>query len=637
MKITKLHFTLAVTFVSLPLVVNGAPKQNNDYYTGYEGVVLGERTPRSATDAITKQATQIPGDIYRGTVFGAEQKEYRGDVLGNRPRAKSKLVYDTSLIRAIKINDTDRVRTLLYANVNVNEKNYAGITPMTVAAEKGNMDIIRLLVENGKADINAKSSYGVTPLIAATAAGQAEVVQYLIKHGADSTAKDDLGKTALTYASNFDNAKTLSDLIALDKTSLNIPDNAGNTPLIYSAQRGYLANVKTLLSNGANVNYRNPASGLSALSAAAAEGYLPVVKWLVKNGKADVNLPDLSGRTPIFYAVENDKPEVLQFLLANGADVNSKDHTGVTALMRASAKDRQACQKILLNQKNIDVNAQDNLGRSVVTYSIYASELEPIKELVAAKADINIPDAQGNTPLMNAIKAKNDRASVFLIQQGALLTAVNNTGDTAFTLTPQFLPDSATSRVLGVKQATVEQQALQAEAEKLAALQALEQQLIEEENTVSQLQAEKAAELTQQAAEKEAEVRAQVTQEYQDKTALLDNDPEIQRLQQQLENAKAQKAAALQAEIDQRVDEQMGRATAVKQQAQAQVKQTQAAVNQQAAQANKQAAKAQNTARKKQTAVKQQANKTAGKIKGEYIPKSSIAPKEVSMADLLNQ
>ena len=292
-------FTLAVS----PLVAQNADSQD-DYYTGYEGVVLGERTPRSATDAIAQQATQVPGDIYRGTLFGAEQKKYEGDTLGNRPRAKTKYVYDTSLVRAVKISDVDRVRTLMYANVNVNEKNYAGITPLTIAAEKGNMEIIKMLVEDGKAVVNDASSYGVTPIISAAAAGNTEVVAYLVKHGADVTAKDDLGKTALIYASGTDNAKLISNLIALDNTAVNLPDNAGNTPLIYAAQKGLNNNVKVLLSHGAMVNYRNPATGLSALSAAAAEGHSDTARLLVRTGKADVNIADLSGRTPIFYAVE---------------------------------------------------------------------------------------------------------------------------------------------------------------------------------------------------------------------------------------------------------------------------------------------------------------------------------------------
>lgn len=346
----KLGFIFVFTLAVSPLCAQNAQSQD-DYYTGYEGVVLGERAPRSATDAIAEQATQVPGDIYRGTLFGAEQKKYEGDTLGNRPRATTKYVYDTSLVRAIKISDTDRVRTLMYANVNVNEKNYAGITPLTIAAEKGNMEIIKMLVEDGKAVVNDPSSYGVTPLIAAAAAGNDKVVEYLIAQGADVTAKDDLGKTALIYAIGFDNPTLISSLIKLDNKAVNLPDNSGNTPLIYAAQKGLVNNIKLLLANGAKVDYRNPATGLCALSAAAAEDQSAAIRLLVRTGKADVNLPDLSGRTPIFYAVEQDKADALRTLISLGADVNAQDNNGVTPLMRASAKNRQDCVNILLKQK----------------------------------------------------------------------------------------------------------------------------------------------------------------------------------------------------------------------------------------------------------------------------------------------
>lgn len=631
MKTKNLHLSLALSLALFPVLPIGANAQA-EYYTGYEGLVLGESKPRSATDAITEQATQVPGDIYRGTVFGAEQKNYHGDVLGNRPRATRKLVYDTSLIRAIKISDADRVRTLLFAHVNVNEKNYAGITPMTVAGEKGNMEVIRLLVEDGKADINEPSSYGVTPLIAAAAAGQAEAIQYLLKHGADATAKDNLGKTALIYASNFDASKAVADLVALDQTSINLPDNSGNTPLIYSAQKGLIDNVKVLLNAGANVNYRNPNTGLSALAAAAADGDVALIKLLVKNGKADINLPDAAGRTPIFYAVEKNKPEALRTLLMLGADPNTKDNNGTTALMRASSKNYQDCIKVLLKQKNIDLNAQDYQGRSAVSYGAYAENPTALKELLSAKADINAKDHQGNTPLMHTIKAKNDRNAVFLVQQGADLTPVNAAGESAFSLAKQYIPNSTAANVLGVKQSAVQQQALQIQAEKLANVRQLEQQLAQEEAAISQMKDEQ-----------ESAARERLEQEYQAKTAALENDPELLRLQQQLEEARARKAAALEQEMNQRLDSQLGRATTATQKANTQATQAQQAAQQKASQvqqqANKQVARTQKTVQQKQTAVNKQVKntrQTVQRVKGETIPQSSIAPREVSMADLLN-
>ena len=583
MKTTKIPVVFALSLITFPLSQAVAQQKG--------GLVLGTEDARSATTAITEQATQTPGDIYRGTVFGADKKQYASEVLGDRALATKKLVYDTSLIRAIKIEDVDRVRTLMYANVSANEKNYAGITPLTVAGEKGNLDILKLLVENGKADVNDKSSYGVTPLIAAAAAGKGEAISYLLAHGADATAKDDLGKTALIYASNYDDPKTLSKLLSLNKLAVNIPDNSGNTPLIYSAQKGLLNNVKTLLAAGAKADYRSPVTGVSALAAASAEGHMEVIRQLVKVGKADVNLRDLAGRTPIFYAVERNQPQALQLLLSLGADPNTKDNAGVTALMRASAKNYVDCQKILLRQKGIDVNAKDTLGRNAVTYGVYAPDVDIVQNLVSAKANINNVDLQGNTPLINAIKAKNDRTAVFLIQQDANLTMANQAGETAFTLAPVYLPNSGTTRVLGVKQPRAQQQALQVEAAKLAEVRDLEEQLAKDEQRVQELKAQ-------------AEVA-----------------------QTDIDTAKPVVAATvITAEEVEVVDVPAVATEPVKA----------------AAAPQKPAAKARtgktNKAQKGNTAKRRRASSSkVASPKGERIPKASVAPKEVNMADFLKE
>ncbi|WP_428055943.1 ankyrin repeat domain-containing protein [Candidatus Avelusimicrobium alvi] len=642
----KLGFIFVFTLAVSPLCAQNAQSQD-DYYTGYEGVVLGERAPRSATDAIAEQATQVPGDIYRGTLFGAEQKKYEGNTLGNRPRATTKYVYDTSLVRAIKISDTDRVRTLMYANVNVNEKNYAGITPLTIAAEKGNMEIIKMLVEDGKAVVNDPSSYGVTPLIAAAAAGNDKVVEYLIAQGADVTAKDDLGKTALIYAIGFDNPKLISSLIKLDNKAVNLPDNSGNTPLIYATQKGLVNNIKLLLANGAKVDYRNPATGLCALSAAAAEDQSAAIRLLVRTGKADVNLPDLSGRTPIFYAVEQDKADALRTLISLGADVNAQDNNGVTPLMRASAKNRQDCVNILLKQKNINTNLKDFQGRTAITYSVYAEEVAPAQALLKAGADINTRDSASNTPLMGAVKAKNDRMALFLIQQGADLTAANAAGENVFTLTDEYLPQSMTANVLGVKKAEAYQQALQIQAEKLADVRTLEQQLADEEAVVQQLKDEQEARARAEAEAEAAALRAQIEQEYQAKAAeQMQNDPELIRLQQQLEAAKAQKEAALQEEIDRQVAAKLGKdapeapsvlaeeAAAVQAQAEAAKQQAVKKAADIKAQAKTSAAKQRAAATKKKTAVKTAANKTTAAAK-QTVQAATAVPQEINMADIL--
>lgn len=627
--IKKGNLIFALAFLAVPAIA-----QQNNYKT-YEGVVLGEKAPRSAVTGITDQATQDLGDIYRGTVFGAEQKKYEGKQLGmDQPRATKKYVYDTSLIRAIKLNDADRVRTLMYIHVNVDEKNYAGITPLTVAAEKGNMEIIQLLVEDGKALVNEPSSYGVTPLIAASAAGNSQVIDYLVSKGADPIMQDDLGKTALTYAVTFDIPKSINALIKKDARPMFLPDNAGNTPLIYAAQKGYLTNVRLLLANGAKADYRNPTSGISAVDVAAAEGHVNILRALAKNDKNAIEFPDIAGRTPIFYAVEQNQPEALRALISLGANINAQDNNGVTPLMHAAAKNREECLAILLRQNNINVNLADSQGRTALTYSAYAEDAQAAKKLIAAGANIDQRDIAYNTPVMNAVKAKNDRVALLFIQQGADLTAVNNAGDNVFTLTEILLPQSATAKVLGVKRAAAYQEAVKIENKKRAEVLSLEEELAQQEAALEQLKTIEANRLKEEQQAKEQAVRSQLEAEYQTRAAALDNDPDIVALQQQLEAAKAQKEAALQQEMNQRLNKEMGVATTQAETTVNQVKTTATKASNQAKQTATKAKQTTNNAKAK-AAQRQKAAQQRKSTATSTVKKATVAPQEINMADYL--
>ena len=393
--------TLFVAFsvMAVPLIA-----QNYDYFgSAEEPGSLAERNARQARLAaqVAAQQQQAEGDIYRGKVFGVEQANYSSSTLGNRAPAKTKYVYDTSLIRDIKMNDDDRVRTLIYANVDVNERNYANITPLTIAAEKGNLTIVKYLVE-AKADVNASSPYGVTPLVAAASQGNADVVEYLLSRGANASVKDETGKTPLLYASNFDNEKLITALAKASPAAVNFADASGNTPLIYAAKQGNDKNVRALLAANANPNYRNPTTGVGALAVAAAEGHTDVIRSLDKY-KADLNLPDVQGRAPLSYAVETGKESAVRTLLSAGANPNTQDLNGVTPLMRAAAKGNADCAAVLIRRQDINLEQKDSQGKTALIYTAYAPTANVTAQLVKRGANINAVDNTGNTTLMTAL------------------------------------------------------------------------------------------------------------------------------------------------------------------------------------------------------------------------------------------
>lgn len=75
---------------------------------------------------------------------------------------------------------------------------YAKNTPLCIAIQKGEIDIVKKLIEYG-ADVNEKS-FGMTPLMVAARYNKVEIMKLLISKGAVSNTKDEKGFTALKYA-----------------------------------------------------------------------------------------------------------------------------------------------------------------------------------------------------------------------------------------------------------------------------------------------------------------------------------------------------------------------------------------------------------------------------------------------------
>lgn len=83
--------------------------------------------------------------------------------------------------------------------------NRFGGNALIPAAEKGHLDNVKILLEDGRVDINHQNNYGYTALIEAVALRDGskvyqDIVAELLKYNADTTLKDNTGKTATDYA-----------------------------------------------------------------------------------------------------------------------------------------------------------------------------------------------------------------------------------------------------------------------------------------------------------------------------------------------------------------------------------------------------------------------------------------------------
>jgi len=87
-----------------------------------------------------------------------------------------------------------------------------------------------------------------------------------------------------------------------------------------------------------------------------------MVKYLLKKG-ADISIKDLTGFTPLLYAVKAGHVGISLYLIQQGADIYVQDNSGCTIIHWAAYKNNLFLFQILINLK-VDPLKKDNVGRT---------------------------------------------------------------------------------------------------------------------------------------------------------------------------------------------------------------------------------------------------------------------------------
>jgi ankyrin repeat protein len=191
--------------------------------------------------------------------------------------------------------------------------------------------------------------------------------------------------------------------------------------LFQAIRNGDLAFVKAHLTK-AEIEVRD-GRGATPLMHAAAFGNIETLKLLLKAG-ADVNARNAFDATALLWAARD--PDKARLLIEHGANVNIRSKQGRTPLMVASLRYGSAPLIALMLAKGADVNAKDE-KRNDTALSLAASvgDVETMRLLLAKGADPGAVDSFGATPIAVAALGKQVEAVRLLIQKGVDVNAAS--------------------------------------------------------------------------------------------------------------------------------------------------------------------------------------------------------------------
>jgi ankyrin repeat protein len=193
----------------------------------------------------------------------------------------------------------------------------ASITPLMVAATTSSLAAVKLLVEAG-ADLSAKDKKGRTALTYAKAAKFKRVVAYLQAAYEKRDAAGELSLAEAAATGTLYRVKALLDAGA----DVEQADEHGQTPLMFAVAAGHVEVVKMLCAAGANVHATRTADGGDLWTCAFGKPDAEIIGCLIEHG-LDPNQTRKSGPA-LLLAFGLQKPaEILKLLLHNGADVNA--------------------------------------------------------------------------------------------------------------------------------------------------------------------------------------------------------------------------------------------------------------------------------------------------------------------------
>ncbi|KAH6659413.1 ankyrin repeat-containing domain protein [Truncatella angustata] len=227
---------------------------------------------------------------------------------------------------------------------------------LETAVQHNNVDAINWLLDHG-VPINDKTpKTHATPLTTAIRENRPELVDLLLTRGADPNIRGQDWPVCMAVRQPAVLKRLLPELAE---------PRAFKGVMEMAVVANQLESIKLLLRAGVSVEDRN-GGVFSPLTTAIREDRKEIVKYLLDEAGADVNAP--GEHLPIVKALRrlhSGDTEILEMLLAKGADPN-KVYRGHNAVIQALENGETDVLKLLVDKAGVDLEAQDESGKTVL-------------------------------------------------------------------------------------------------------------------------------------------------------------------------------------------------------------------------------------------------------------------------------
>ncbi|XP_021693550.1 ankyrin repeat domain-containing protein 12 isoform X3 [Aedes aegypti] len=296
-------------------------------------------------------------------MFSSPRRMHKPDVVHRRDRNNRGALHYASSSRDV----VAAASVAMVAPELIEQADEDGFTPLHLAVIQGNLQLVNLLLANG-ADVNALDNEGHSVVHWATVCGEVEALRAVLAAGAD----------------------------------VSTPDINGGSPLHYAAQM-------------CGANYEGKTARASAKLA------LEILGTLLAHPDTSVEVEDKDSRQPLLWASSAGSAKAVLALIKAGAQVESADKDGLTALHCAASRGHTECIDTLINLCGAHTDQIDSNGCTALHYSVTLGHADATSLLLKLDADPNRQDRKGRTPAhCGCAKGQMETVKILHMKKGNL-------------------------------------------------------------------------------------------------------------------------------------------------------------------------------------------------------------------------